>query len=154
MLKRAFWILLVTLVGGCGHNEDEWQAQLAKYKDLNGRYDKEKADHAATVAELEATKKRVAMLTEQLKAMGVNVDSLTQKLEQEGTEKQKLMAEKSEIQRALEEYKKRAEILERIKQRFEQVRAKLMKLTELGLKVSIRNNRMVISLPGDVLFES
>ena len=154
MFRRAFWVLLITLAAGCGYSEEEWQAQLGKYNQLSSRYEKEKTDHAATVAELEATKKRVALLTNQLKAMGVNVDSLTQKLEQEGTEKQRLMAEKTEIQRALEEYKKRAEILERIKQRFEQVRAKLMKLTELGLKVSIRNNRMVISLPGDVLFES
>ena len=59
-----------------------------------------------------------------------------------------------ELQRALEEYKARAAQLERIKQRFEVLRDKLKKLTELGLKVEIRRNRMVIRLPGDVLFAS
>jgi chemotaxis protein MotB len=142
------------LAGACGYSEEEWQAQLAKYNQLNSRYEKEKEDRAAARAELDAVQQRVKTLTDELRAMGVNVDSLMQKLEQEGTEKQRLMAEKTEIQRALEEYKRRAEVLERIKQRFEQVRTKLMKLTELGLKVSIRNNRMVISLPGDVLFAS
>ena len=44
--------------------------------------------------------------------------------------------------------------MERIKQRFEVLRDKLQKLTNLGLKVQIRHNRMVISLPGDVLFPS
>jgi chemotaxis protein MotB len=34
------------------------------------------------------------------------------------------------------------------------LRDKLKKLTNLGLKVQIRHNRMVISLPGDVLFGS
>ncbi|HEX6272419.1 MAG TPA: OmpA family protein, partial [Polyangiaceae bacterium] len=34
------------------------------------------------------------------------------------------------------------------------LRDKLKKLTELGLKVEIRRNRMVIRLPGDVLFAS
>ena len=34
------------------------------------------------------------------------------------------------------------------------MRDKLKKLTELGLKVEIRRNRMVIRLPGDVLFAS
>jgi chemotaxis protein MotB len=153
-MRRLFWVLLVTLAGACGYSEEEWQAQLAKYNQLNSRYEKEKEDRAAARAELDAVQLKVKTLTDELRAMGVNVDSLMLKLEQEGTEKQRLMAEKTEIQRALEEYKRRAEVLERIKQRFEQVRTKLMKLTELGLKVAIRNNRMVISLPGDVLFAS
>jgi chemotaxis protein MotB len=34
------------------------------------------------------------------------------------------------------------------------LRDKLKKLTDLGLKVEIRRNRMVIRLPGDVLFSS
>jgi chemotaxis protein MotB len=34
------------------------------------------------------------------------------------------------------------------------LRKKLDELTKLGLAVSIRKNRMVISLPGDVLFDS
>src|SRR5688500_20401642 len=56
--------------------------------------------------------------------------------------------------RALKEYQERAAQLERIKQRFELLRDKLKKLTTLGLKVEIRRNRMVIRLPGDVLFAS
>jgi chemotaxis protein MotB len=60
----------------------------------------------------------------------------------------------AQLKAALAEYQARAETLERIKQRFETLRSKLQKLTELGLDVKIRNNRMVISLPGDVLFAS
>ena len=86
--------------------------------------------------------------------MGVNMESLNEQLQQTGTQKEELAKSLQELQRALEEYKARAAQLERIKQRFEVLRDKLKKLTELGLKVEIRRNRMVIRLPGDVLFAS
>jgi len=125
---------------GCGYSEDEWQAQLAKYGKLNDQYNQEKQTAAQLQSDLDAAKARVADLTSKLQAMGVNVEQLT--------------TEKGQMARALEEYKARAAQLEAIKQRFEQLRQKLQKLTNLGLKVQIRHNRMVISLPGDVLFAS
>jgi chemotaxis protein MotB len=153
--KRLLILLLVTLgLAGCGYSEDEWQAQLAKYNHLNQQYQNEKADHAKTRAELEQQKKRVAELSDQLKKMGVNLDTVNQQLMQAGTEKDQLAASVQELQKALAEYKARADQLEKIKQRFELLRDKLKKLTNLGLKVEIRRNRMVIRLPGDVLFES
>jgi chemotaxis protein MotB len=144
----ALWTVVVALgATGCGYSEDEWQAQLAKYGQLNGQYQNEKKSHEDTQAELEKTKQRVAELTAKLQQMGVNVEQLS-------TDKQRLTSSLDETQRALEEYKARAAQLEAIKARFEQLRAKLQKLTNLGLKVQIRHNRMVISLPGDVLFSS
>jgi chemotaxis protein MotB len=79
--------------------------------------------------------------------MGVQLSS-------EGSEKDKLNQDIAQMKAALAEYQARAETLERIKQRFELLRKKLQKLTDLGLDVRIRNNRMVISLPGDLLFAS
>jgi chemotaxis protein MotB len=70
----------------------------------------------------------------------VNLENLTQSLEQQ--------------ERALSEYQRRAEQLEQIRQRFELLRTKLQKLTQLGLTVEVRDNRMLIQLPGDVLFAS
>ena len=75
-------------------------------------------------------------------------------LQQTGTEKEQLASSLEQYKRALEEYKQRAAQLERIKARFELLRDKLKKLTELGLKVEIRRNRMVIRMPGDLLFPS
>jgi chemotaxis protein MotB len=142
------------LLMACGHSEDEWQAQLGKYAQLNSAYQKEKAAHAQVQAELDQQVKRVNDLTDQLRKAGFDVEQLSQKLQAEGTEKQRLATSLEEMQRALEEYKARAAQLEKIKQRFEALRGKLQKLTNLGLKVQIRHNRMVISLPGDVLFAS
>jgi chemotaxis protein MotB len=138
-LRFAF-LLPLTLALACGHSEDEWQAQLAKYAALEKQ-------HTSLAAELEQQQARVKELGNQLETMGV-------KLSSEGSEKDKLSQDVAQMKAALAEYQARAETLERIKQRFERLRAKLQKLTDLGLDVKIRNNRMVISLPGDVLFAS
>ena len=41
-----------------------------------------------------------------------------------------------------------------MKARFRDLKSRLDKLTSAGLKVVVRNNRMVIQLPGDILFDS
>lgn len=154
MLKRILLLLIAVGLVGCGYSEDQWQAQLSKYKQLDAKYQQEKADHAQTQAQLDKAKQKVAELEGQLQKMGVNIQTLNQQLQATGTEKEQLAANLKQLKQALDEYKARAAQLERIKKRFELVRSKLQKLTELGLKVEIRRNRMVISLPGDVLFAS
>jgi chemotaxis protein MotB len=151
--------LIATLVAGavltgCGYSEEEWQGQLDKYNKLNSQYEQEKVAHAKTQAELDQVKSKVATLTRKLEEMGVNLDALSAQLQQTGTEKDQLNASLKELQLAVEEYKKRADQLERVKARFELLQQKLQKLVNQGLKVEIRRNRMVIRLPGDVLFES
>jgi chemotaxis protein MotB len=159
---KAFPLFTAALFGaalcvgllGCGYSEDEWQAQLAKYSELHSQHTRERAEHDADRAALLEAKSRVATLSDELGKMGVDVETLSQKLEQEGTEKERLSADVDQLKRAVEEYQARAAQLERIRSRFEVLRGKLQKLTKLGLKVAVRHNRMVISLPGDVLFPS
>jgi chemotaxis protein MotB len=147
-------IACVLLLGGCGYSEDEWQAQLAKYGQLDQKHKAESAERKRTQADLDKAQRQIAELKEQLQKMGVNLDTINQQLEQTGSQNKELSKNVEELQRALKEYQERAAQLERIKQRFELLRDKLKKLTELGLKVEIRRNRMVIRLPGDVLFAS
>lgn len=131
---RALFISLALSAAACGgYSEEEMQAQLDKYAALNN-------EHEKTKAELDEVKAHVGKLEAELEEMGF-------KLHAEGMEKGKLLD-------ALAEYKQRAAALERIKARFESLRKKLEELTKLGLKIDIRKNRMVISLPGDVLFAS
>jgi len=131
---------LTLLAAGCGHSEEEWQAQLDKYNRLT-------AEHQAGQKELDDAKKKVVDLEKQLREMGVNIEERDKKLAG-------LSTTLEERERALAEYKARAHQLELLKQRFEKLKRKLDELTRLGLAVSIRHNRMVISLPGDVLFDS
>jgi chemotaxis protein MotB len=144
----------LVLLSACGHSEDEWQAQLHKYEELSAQNKKEQDARAGTQAQLDEAARQVVALKEQLQKMGVNLDTMNQQLEQSGTKNQELAKSVEELARALDEYKARAAQLERIRARFELLRDKLKKLTELGLKVEIRRNRMVIRLPGDVLFAS
>jgi chemotaxis protein MotB len=121
---------LTVLATGCGYSEDQWQAQLAKYNKLKAEDDEKIA----------AAQRQIDELTKKLTAMGVDVSSMK--------------ADLDEREKALEAYKARAHQLELIKERFEKLKAKLDALTKLGLEVHVRHNRMVISLPGDVLFDS
>jgi chemotaxis protein MotB len=147
-------VLLVFGLVGCGHSEDEWQAQLGKYNQLLAMHTRSVQEAEAKLAELERARGQVDALKGELEKMGVNMEALNEQLQQTGTQKEQLSKNVQDMQRALDEYKARAAQLERIKQRFEALRDKLKKLTELGLKVEIRRNRMVIRLPGDVLFAS
>jgi len=125
---------------GCGHSQEEWDQKVRETEALRSQLalqqqaaSKCEADHGAALHELDELKR-------QFSERGVNLENLTQDLE-----RQKL---------ALEEYRQRAEQLEQVRQRFETLRQKLKKLTELGLTVEVRNNRMLIQLPGSVLFDS
>jgi chemotaxis protein MotB len=146
MNQRFFLIPLIfgSFIAGCGHSEDEWRAQLSKYNDLESSSANKQADlekkKADLEKELEAAKQRVADLEKQLQDAGADVKKMSSTLEDKD--------------KALAEYKARARQLEVIKARFELLRKKLDELTKLGLAVSIRRNRMVISLPGDVLFDT
>ena len=141
---------LVTLalsVAGCGYSEDEWKAQLAKYEKLAG-------EHRATQDDLTSARQRIQALEDELQKAGVDISQLNRDLESKGNEISQLSSTLDERTKALAEYRRRAEQLERIKARFVRLRKKLQALTDVGLEVKIRNNRMIISLPGDVLFES
>jgi chemotaxis protein MotB len=127
---RAVAIAVALGSVGCGYSEDEWRAQLAKYNQL-------KADDDAKLRDAQA---KIDDLTNQLKNLGVEISSTKASLEEQ--------------QKALAEYQARARQLELIKARFEKLKSKLDELTKLGLAVTVRHNRMVISLPGDVLFDS
>ncbi|HSU40996.1 MAG TPA: OmpA family protein, partial [Polyangiaceae bacterium] len=139
---------------GCGHSENEWQTELQKYNRLLAMHQQTVNESEALKLELAKTIAQVEQLKTDLQKMGLNLETVNEELQQTGTQKEQLTKSVQDMQRALDEYKIRAAQLERIKQRFEEVRDKLKKLTDLGLKVEIRRNRMVIRLPGDVLFAS
>lgn len=124
----------------CGYSQEEWDQKLREIDTLTQQLraqqqqsQKAEADHRAALAEIQDLNKK-------LLERGVNLDNLTQNLEDQ--------------KRALKEYESRAAQLEQIRKRFELLRSKLEKLTSLGLTVEVRDNRMLIQLPGDVLFAS
>ena len=135
-----FSICAIFLFAGCGYSQEEWDQKLRENKSLRHELidaaqakKKTSDDYTAALQDIEGLRK-------QLRDRGVDLDNLNQSLEDQ--------------RRALEEYRRRAEQLDAIRTRFNALRDKLRKLTELGLKVDVRDNRMLINLPGDVLFDS
>ena len=126
-------VLAPVVALGCGHSEEEWQAQLQRYNQV--------------VADRDAKNKEVAEAREHVAALEAELQKL-------GAETSKLELSLEDQKRAAEVYKARARQLEAIKARFELFRRKLEELTKFGLQVHIHRNRMVISLPGDVLFDT
>lgn len=143
--RTASWLLVAALAAGCAGvachpTQDEFDAKVREIESIKNQLSAEQAQNKKAKQELDEASAMVEQLKQQLKDAGLDLSKLNANLEQQA--------------RALEEYKRRAEQLEAIKKRFELLRAKLQALTKLGLNVTVRNNRMVIQLPGDVLFDT
>lgn len=132
--------LTASQLAGCGPSQEEFDAKVREIEKLKTALSAEQDQNKKAQLEISDGQARIEQLKEQLKNAGVDISNLNANLEQQA--------------RALEDYKKRAEQLEAIRKKFELLKSKLDALTKLGLKVVIRKNRMVIQLPGDVLFDS
>ncbi len=139
-LQFAALVLAAGSLAACGYSQEEWDQKTRENESLRNQlaaqrqaHKKCEADYADALHEIDEHKKK-------LKQSGVSLENLSASLAQQ--------------RKALEEYQRRAEQLDQIRKRFELLRSKLQKLTQLGLKVEVRDNRMLIQLPGDVLFDS
>lgn len=148
MIRSGIALLLCAVsVAGCGYTEQEWQALLDKNKRLDQRERVAASKNDELEAAVKAEKARVVDLEGRLAAMGYDVS-------QKDVALSNATATLADRERALKEYQERAQKLEAMRARFEALKTKLDELTTLGIEVRVRKNRMVISLPGDVLFDS
>lgn len=133
-------LLMATFVAGCGYSEEEMQAQKRetdqKAKELAAAQAQDKQDQAS----LHDAQDEIAKLQDQLKTLGVSEAKSRETAEQ--------------LQQAVKEYQDRLNQLAAIEKRFQALRDKLQSLNSTAFKVVVRNNLMVIQLPGDVLFDS
>lgn len=145
IVKQYLGLLLLavgTLVfsTACGHSEDEWQGA--------------QHDIAKLKADLDVANKRHADDDQKYAAAQQQIDDLNAKLKELGVGLSRSEDEKSKLRLAMSEYEARLKQLDDMKARFRDLKGRLDKLTSVGLKVVVRNNRMVIQLPGDILFDS
>ncbi|AKU96829.1 Flagellar motor rotation protein MotB [Labilithrix luteola] len=146
MKKVWLWMCVVALsmsamvLVGCGHTDEEMAAKQREIDKLSADLKAAKAQIADDQAKFSEAQNSIDKMKEQLKAAGLNLD--------------KSKEDTARLQQALSEYKQRADQLAVIEQRFRELRSKLDKLNQIGVKVVPRNNRLVIQLPGDILFDS
>jgi chemotaxis protein MotB len=143
MRKLLVWsgaAMLALALGGCGHTDEEMAAKQREIDKLSADLKAAKAQIADDQAKYTEAQNQIDKMKDQLKAAGL------------GLEKSKEDA--ARLAQALAEYKQRAEQLAIIEARFRELRSKLDKLNQIGVKVVPRNNRLVVQLPGDILFDS
>jgi chemotaxis protein MotB len=131
---------MLLVLGGCGHTDEEMAAKQREIDKLS--------------ADLKAAKTQLAQDQAKYSDAQNEIEKLNDQLKQAGLSLQKSGEDAARLQQAIAEYKQRADQLAAIEQRFRDLKARLDKLTQIGLKVVVRNNRMVIQLPGDILFDS
>jgi chemotaxis protein MotB len=131
---------LIFLLSACGYSQEEWDAKVRENESLRDQLTTQRQAHKKCEADYAAALQQIDELKRQLTERGVNLENMSASL--------------AEQRKALEEYGRRTEQLDAIRKRFEVLQQKLQKLTQLGLQVEVRNNRMLIRLPGDVLFDS
>ncbi len=143
--KVRLGLLLVMVFGlvagaGCGHSEDEWQQAQRDIAKLKADLDAANKRHSDDEAQYATDQQTIQDLQGKLKDLGVGLS--------------KSEEEKAKLKTAMAEYEARLKQLDDMKARFKDLKSRLDKLTGAGLNVVIRHNKMVIQLPGDVLFDS
>ena len=143
-VMKLFFLAIFSVLAlaplGCGHTDEEMAGKQREIDKLT--------------ADLKAAQKQIADDQAKYTDAQNQIDQMNEQLKQAGLSADQSKQEAARLQQALEEYKQRADQLAQIEQRFRDLRSRLEALTKVGLKVAVRNNRMVIQLPGDVLFDS
>jgi chemotaxis protein MotB len=136
------WIctLLALTLSACGYSQEEWDQKVRENAGLRDQLTTQRQAHKKCEADYATALSQIDELKRQLTERGVNLENMSASL--------------AEQKKALDEYARRTAQLDAIRKRFELLQQKLQKLTQLGLQVEVRNNRMLIRLPGDVLFDS
>jgi len=123
----------------------ELQSQLA---DTRAELDKLNADRTALRKQLDDGTQLVTTLKQRLEKLGQNVDSLVK-------ERGQLTQAMADTTARLEDLRKQKAASDARAATFRSLVAKLRSMIDAGqLKVVIRNGRMIIALPNDILFDS
>jgi chemotaxis protein MotB len=176
MRKLIVMMMTATLSAGCVTTK-AYNAKVAELDKLRAddakaageREQKLQAEIASLQAQLKDTNARLQAMTDerdkvrkQLDDTAALADTLKKRLEKLGQNVDKLTSEKGALAQTLEDAKARLEELRKQKAAaearaatFRNLVAKLRSMIDAGqLKVVIRDGRMLIALPNDVLFDS
>ncbi|MBN1611472.1 MAG: flagellar motor protein MotB [Polyangiaceae bacterium] len=138
--KALTFVVLTFTLTHCGYSKEEWDQKLREGEALRSDLNAQRQAHDKCESEYASSLHVVDDLKRRLKERGLSLQNLNASLEQQ--------------KRALDEYRHRGEQLEQIRKRFEVLRERLKKLSDVGATVVVRDNRMLIQLPGDILFDS
>ena len=128
------------LSGGCAHSEDEWRAKLQRVHELEAELGRERGQRGDASKARDEASSRLEKLERELREAGIEPGTLQSNVEVQA--------------RALEEHRRRAEQRAAARKRFAILRDRLAPLAKDGVTVGVRRNRVVVTLPGDALFDA
>jgi chemotaxis protein MotB len=138
--RALVFVVLAFTVTHCGYSKEEWDQKLREGEALRSDLTAQRHAHDKCESEYASSLHEVDNLKRQLKERGSSLQTPTARAESQD--------------RALDEYRQRGEQLEQTRKRFEMLRERVKTLGEVGVTVVIRDNRMLLELPGDILFDS
>jgi chemotaxis protein MotB len=137
-------VLAALLAGGCGINEDVYNAKVNELTKTQAELDQTKKDGEAAQAACAATQKKLnadnRLLKDKLAALGQDVESKSSDL---AAAKKRM----EELERAQVAAEKRA-------QQYNEMVRKFRSMIDAGkLQVEVRNGLMLVKLPDNILFD-
>lgn len=159
-------LLVLATAGSACVTSGKFEAKVGELNQSLKREEALRAEVARLEAELASLRKQLigerADLRKQLDDAQALLGELKQRLEKSGQNVEQLASERGALQKGLEDAKARLEELRKQKAAAEARAAtfrtlveKLRSMIDAGqIKVTIRNGRMLIALPNDVLFDS
>jgi chemotaxis protein MotB len=133
------WLACATLTSGCAHSEAEWQAKVARVADLEAELGRERAQRGDASKARDEASTRLDKIERELREAGIDPAALKGNVEVQA--------------RAMEEHRRSAEQRAAAKARLAILRDRLAPLAKDGVVVGVRRGRVVITLPGDTLFD-
>lgn len=153
-MRKNKWIapismLLVTLVAiGCGHSDEEFNAKLARIRELEGQLAETEQSRQELETRLNGIQTQNQELIARLEGLGQDVQALQ-------TERTSLTTSLTDTRRALEELRAREAQQQARLATFRQMLERFRAMIDSGrLRVRVVRNRMVVELPDNVLFDS
>jgi chemotaxis protein MotB len=125
---------------GCGATEEEMAAKDRSIAVLSN--------------DLRATRSKLTENEAKLGELQSDTTRLRDQLKQAGLGSDRFVMDPSKVQEAVLEYRQRSELTAMTEARMKDLRAKLEKLSASGVRVLMRNARLTIELPSDLLFEA
>lgn len=144
LLSWSWCLACVALVAcsapGCAHSEDEWRAKVREVDDLKAQLGRAEAQRGS------ASKAR--------DDAGARLDKIERDLREAGVEPDAIKANVELSARAVEEHRLRAEQRAAAKKRLTVLRDRLAPLAKEGVVASVRHNKIVVTMPGDAMFDA
>jgi chemotaxis protein MotB len=140
-------VIVSTLLGACV-TTGKFDAKVGELNQALAREQALTADRDDLRKRLDATSAQLLDIKQKLAKLGANLESLS-------SERGQLQAGLEDAQQRLEELRKQKAAAEARAATFRTLVEKLRSMIDSGqIKVTIRNGRMLIALPNDVLFDS